>query len=311
MKLSDLKESILKGTLGSSMLIFVWEDSNFLAKQYIHEIARSRGQEIQYVGSFQEMVGISTNENVFGDEFGDDVLKVLSVDSFDEVASESMPKIENSIVVCSKIAKEAEQSYEAFPNMVVRFPKAEPWQAKDYMRNVCPGLRKESVDMLYEAVGGDLFRIDNELGKIACFPEDRQEGVLAEMSRNGAFSDISKLTIFNLTNALVKRDLPTVAKALKSLGSMDVDAIGLSTILHKNIKNIIDIQMNSKATPESLGMSVKQFKAVEYSCNKIPNHKLIEFLVFLDEFDFKLKSGGLDIPNESRICYIACKMMER
>lgn len=156
-----------------------------------------------------------------------------------------------------------------------------------------------------------MFRIDNELGKISCFPEDQQEDVLKRMIREGAFDDVSKMTIFNLTNAIVKRDFQKVSEALSGIGSMDVDAIGMSTILHKSIKNIIDIQMNNKATPDSLGMSVKQFKAIEYNCNKIPNKKLIEFLQFLDEFDFKLKGGCLDVPNESKICYMACKLMER
>lgn len=311
MNLRELKDSISKGTLGSPLLVFVWEGDCFLAKQYAEAIAKMRGQEIQYLSSFKEMVSLSENENVFGDDFGDNILKVLKVDAFDEIADEGIRNVENSIVICGKISKDSEDSFVKIGDFIVRFPKAEAWQAKDYMRQMAKGLSKGSVDMIYESVGGDLFRIENELVKISCFPEDKQEAVLRDMVRSGAFDDVSKLTIFNLTNAIVKRDLQTVAEALSRLGSMDVDAIGLSTILHRNIKNIIDIQMNSKATPESLGMSVKQFKAIEYSCNKIRNEKLIEFLKFLDEFDFKLKSGCLDIPNGSKIDYIACKLLER
>lgn len=311
MRLSELKDSIINNTLGDSLLIFIWEDNKFLASQYIHEIAKKRSQEIQFVDSFDELVGISANENVFGDDFGDNVLKVLDTDTFDELASEGMASIANSIIMCHKLAKEVAYSYESFPNLTINFAKEEPWQAKEYISAMCKGLSNESISRLYDLTNGDIFRIDNEIGKINCFPIEEQERVLSDMVSNGAFDDLAQTNIFNLTNAIVKKDLLTIGRILRNIKNMDVDAIGLSAILHKNIKNIIDIQMNSKATPESLGMSAKQFRAIEYSCGKISNPKLIELLKFLDELDFKLKSGALDLPNEDKIDYIVCKMLER
>ena len=312
MKLSELKTNILNNTLNNSLLIFVWTDTNFLAKQYVHEIAKVRGQDIQFVDNYLELVGISTNENVFGEEFGEGVLKVLSVDTFDELANDKLSSLENSIVICNKIAKEVEHSYENYPNLIVKFPKPESWQVKEYIKANCKGLSKESIETLYSITNGDIFRIDSELGKISCFPIDKQDELFRKMMSSGAYSDLTQMNIFNLVNAIIRRDMTTIGDALRNIKSIDVDAIGLTTILHNNIKNIIDIQMNSKATPEAIGISEKQFNVIKkYNCGRFSDNKLRELLLFLDEIDFKLKSGGLDISNDDKIDYIVCKMLER
>lgn len=309
MRLSELKEKIEKGSLGNSLLIFVWEGSSFLARQYLHEIAKRNGQTIQFVGSFDEILGMASNENVFGDDFGDNVLKAYSAESLDTEPSESFKSITNSIAICSKLAKR--EAWRGLEELVVEFPKPEEWQIKDYIKSRCQGLSDESVDRLYALSGGDINRVDNEMGKIGCFPQESQERLFKEMAASGAFSDVAQLTIFNLTNALIKRDMTTVGDALRGIKSMGVDAIGLASLLHRSIRNIIDIQMNPKATPESTGMSPKQFNAVRYSCGRIPNERLVELLMFLDSLDFKLKMGEFDIPEESKIDYIACNMLER
>lgn len=314
MKLSELKNDILTDLVlfPNHLYIFEYSDNDFLAKQYVHEIARIQGQDIQFVDSYQELVGISTNENVFGEDFGEKVLKVLVVDVFDELASDSMMSIENSIVVCNKIAKEVEHSYENYSNLIVKFPKPESWQIKEYIKTNCKGLSKESIENLYSITGGDIFRIDSEMGKISCFPIDKQDEIFRKMLSSGAYSDLTQLNIFNLVNAIIRRDMTTIGDVLRNIKKIDIEPIGLTTILHNNIKNIIDIQMNSKATPESIGISEKQFNVIKkYNCGRFSDDKLREFLLFLDEIDFKLKSGNLDIPNEDKVDYIVCKMMER
>lgn len=309
MRLSELKEKIGNGSLGNSLLIFVWDGNNFLARQYLHEIAKMHGQEIQFVDSFEDILGMASNENVFGDDFGDNILKALSTDTLDAEPSESFKSIPNSVVVCSKIAKR--EKWKGLEDLIVEFPKPEEWQVKDYIKSRCQGLSNESVDRLYALSGGDINRVDNEMGKICCFPQGSQERLFKEMAASGTFSDIAQLTIFNLVNALIKRDMTTIGDALRGIKSMDVDAIGLASLLHRNIKNIIDIQMNPKATPESTGMSPKQFNAVRYSCGRIPNERLVELLMLIDSLDFKLKMGEFDIPESSKIDYIACNMLER
>jgi len=312
MKLSELKNNILNNTLSNNLLIFTWKENNFLTSQYIHEIAKVRGQSIQFVDSFEELMGISSNENVFGEDFGEGVLKVLSVDVFDELANDSMVNIENSIIVCKEIAKEVKHSYENYPNLIVEFPKIESWQVKDYIRVNCKGLSKESIETLYSITNGDIFRIDSESGKISCFPIGKQDELFRKMLSSGAYSDLVQLNVFNLVNAVIKRDMTLVSDALRNINNIDIDAIGLSTILHNNIKNIIDIQMNSKATAEELGMSEKQFIVIKkYNCGKFSDGQLRKLLLFLDEIDFKLKSGKLDISNKDKVEYIVCKMLER
>lgn len=313
MKLSELKNEIEKGLVlfANHLYIFEYTDNDFLVKQYIHEIAKIKQQYIQFVDSFEELIDISSNENVFGEDFDEKVLKVLVVDTFDELANESMMSIKDSIVICNKIAKEVEHSYENFSSHLVKFPKLEPWQVKDYIKVNCKGLDKEYIDKLYDVTNGDIYRIENEIGKIGCFPMEKQKDLFKQLLCSDSYNDISRGNIFSFINAIIKRDMTSIGDFLRNIHTLNIDAIGLTTILHNNIKNIIDIQLNNKATPESLGMSLKQFKAIEYNCGKFSKEQLIKMLSFLNEIDFKLKSGGLDISNDDKIDYIVLKMLER
>ena len=91
--------------------------------------------------------------------------------------------------------------------------------------------------------------------------------------------------------------------------NIDIEGVGLVTILRKNVLNIMSIQMNAKATPESTGMTPKQFNAVRYSCGKIKDDKLIEMLQFLNSIDYRLKSGNLTLSNSRMIDYILCNVL--
>ena len=81
---------------------------------------------------------------------------------------------------------------------------------------------------------------------------------------------------------------------------IDIEAMGLVTILKKNIRNIIDVQMNPSATYVSTGMSPKQFASVKYNVGKFSNEQLIDLYEFLLDIDLSLKSGELQFSNNTK-----------
>ena len=128
-------------------------------------------------------------------------------------------------------------------------------------------------------------------------PDSQQMVVYEQMLDEGQFSDHTSLNIWDLTNSIIKRDKKVVVEALKVIDHMDVEPLGLVTTLYRGFKNVIDVQLNPKATAESTGMSSKQFYAVsKYNCNKYTKEELVKIFKLLTsiEYEFKFKSLEID-----------------
>ena len=289
--------------VSSDFKIFVWSDNSFLAYQYAREIAKVRGLAIKYVDSLDD--AIDSLDDAFSFEEPEDVLKVYSCQKFD--IPRDISSLNNIIVICQDITGDS--------SCVYKFPKLEDWQMVAFMKQQCPGLNDNEIKWLFDITASisknneNIFRLDNEAKKINCFSKDEQEQVFHELSDASGYCDLSPLTIFNFTNAILKKDTLSIKDVLRDIDSIDIEGTGLITILHKNFKQIIDIQLSRNATPESLGMSIKQFKAIEYNCGKFSSSSLINIFEFITGLDYKLKSGQLDIINQRLIDYIVCSVL--
>lgn len=300
-----LKESIECGVVKETYLqplIFVYADNSFLAHQYAREIAKKRNLTIRYIDSFDDF--LESLNYLFSFEADED-LTVYFCDKFE--CSADISSLKNVIIIC----KETSQKTNVF-----KFPKLESWQIKSYMSNNCPGLNSSEIDWLYDITTSltknneHIYRLDAEIKKISCFPEAEQEIIFKELSAEDGYSDLSSLTIFNLTNAVLKKDVKTVSRILSEIDSIDVEGVGLITLLHKNFKQVIDIQMSKNVSAQSMGITEKQFKAIEYNCGKYTSKELVRIFKFLTGLDAKLKSGNLELSNSRMIDYIICEVMK-
>ena len=300
-----LKDAIECHAVTSHFKLFKWEDNPFLAYQYAREIAKSKQLNIRYVDSLDDIIESLTSAFTFDDY--SDSLVIYACEEFECDQSIDLNALDNVIVICHKATLD--------DNNVYIFPKLEDWQIMAYMKSQCPGLKDQEIQWLFDITANlgknheNIYRLHNEMGKINCFPQDSQEDVFKALSDSGGYSDLSPLTIFNFTNAIMKKDKLTIMNVLEDIDSIDVEGVGLITILHKNFKQLIDIQLGKNVTPESLGMSVKQFKAIEYNCGKYSSSNLIRIFKFLTNLDYKLKSGELDIGNSKLIDYIVCSVL--
>ena len=99
--------------------------------------------------------------------------------------------------------------------------------------------------------------------------------------------------IFDITNALLQRD----KNKLKLIYQKDikVDAFAFMALLIKNFKQVIDIQLARNASAETLGMSGKQFWAIQkYNCNRYSREELIYIYKLLTSLDLQIKSGKIN-----------------
>lgn len=302
--IQELKKKIQQRSLPNSFLVLVYPDNNFLAKHYLEEIIKLRNKDRVYVESLN---GIRQGLNIF--ENDDSNIYVLNTQAL-KTTPTLFNEYQNVIVLCNDVEKDTEALLKASGDvLLVKLPKLQEWQILDYMRALCKGIDDAQLKWLYDTVGGDIYRLYNEVSKIAIFEPSVQSDVFNLINEDGGYSDLSSLNIYNFTNAIIKRDKKTIHSILKEISSIDVEGVGLSTILHKNFLNIINIQLNTKATPESLGMNENQFKAISYSLNKFTSTQLINIFDFITSLDIKLKSGNLQMSNEKLIDFIVCNVL--
>lgn len=297
MTIEELKEKLENNTLDKISFIFRLKDysSEFIVKQYINYIAENKGLEIKYISDLNEIgsSGFIVDDNLY----------IYKVDKIDEI---EVPN--NCIIICDKTKiKES-----------ILIPKLEPWQFVEYLQTKVPGMNKVDLDWLmtqYETTDSrvtqiNYFRLDNDMDKIAIFDPSVQSQVFDWLYKQGEYDTISNLTVFDLTNALIRKDRKTALEVLKVFEFIDsAPHVWILSILVKGIRNIIGIQTGINPTPETLGISDKQFYAIrKKNCGYYSLESLIKIYEMLTNLEYMYKFGGL--TQENLADYIVCKMME-
>lgn len=291
MKLSDLKDRINNKQPISFPLIFVNDGGDFLIDEYINAICNNLSLKPLHVNSIKEIEDVTSsmfynNDNLFIYEPEKDV--VVDMDRIGGV---------KVIIIYEKVPENKDLDYTIFP-------KLESWMVEDYAKVILPGLRKEESNWLCKICGYNINRVTLECEKISIFPKSNQGDIFSLINSENGYCDLSDMSIFNLSNAIIKRDIVGIKKVMTDIDYIDVEGTGLVTILLKQFLNIINVQLNNRATAQSLGMSEKQFRAIKYGCNIYSPKKLIDNYQFLNDIDRKLKGGYMEMDNKQLVMYI-------
>ena len=285
MTLMDLKKAIENNSISDAPLIFKYTDDKFLVNQYIKEIAKIRRLKISNISSIYD---ISQDDDLFDSE--PQFIYVCDCDTFSEDLQ--IDDI-NIIIICKNVAENVKVDY-------IEFSKPLNWQIEDFVKMRISGLDEVQIKWLCEISKYDIFRLDNECKKFEIFSPQEQKIIFDMINTDNGFSDMNSLTIFNFTNAIIKKDLATIKAVLSDLKNIDIEGSGLITIFSKQFRNIIDIQLNLKASAESLNMTSKQYNAIKYSCGKYSNQQLIDVYTFITDLDRRLKLGDYQFVSNTR-----------
>ena len=305
MNIIELKEKILNKSIDDSLLILTYSDNTFVADQYIDEISKIHNREKLIVPSLDQTQ--KTDDDIF--DKPETYLYVVKTDELSEhIFNPDLYK--NVIILTKKVTTEDKLN-------IVDIPKLQNWQIEDYMSALLPGLKKVEIQWLCMICNYNIYRLQNEADKIRLFPKASQEMIFETINNDNGYSDLTPFTVFTFTTAFLKRDLDKMAAILSDLITVDVEATGVVTILIKNIKNIIDIQLNPKATAQSLGMNYKQYMAIKSNCGIFSNDQLVNMYDFLTEIDSRLKAGELTLKdsvnhltvNNLLVDYLTCNLM--
>ena len=302
MNIEEFKKDILQHTVKPGLIIFENSDNSFVANQYIDEIAKQRHMPIEQIDDISELSGKSTD--IFGMASSASVLHIYRVKEFDAVIYDlSLIERNDLIIVCDKVL-----GGPRWDDKIVKIPRLEEWQIKDYLYSRVEGVDRKQLDWLQELCGNDIYRINEEIDKIVLFDKKDQNKMFSKFIDDNVFSDLSTYTIFNMSNAILNKDLVTLRKIWSEIDRIAVEALGMVTLLKNNIRNIIKIQLNSNPTAENTGMSSKQFYAVSRSCGRFTKDRLLEMFTMLTDVDKRLKNGTL--PADLILDYIVLNILK-
>ena len=202
--------------------------------------------------------------------------------------------------MCNSVDKD--KSLDIFNPYIVEMPKLEDWQIKDYVYSRADGISTHKLDWLISICNNDIYRLENELDKIELFNIKERDLLFDVFVDNGMFSDLSNLVVFDLTNAILQKDIKKVNTILEEIKNFDCEPLGVNTILVNSFRNIINIQLTQNPTAEKLGMKGNQFYALKKSCGYYSKEQLIKIYDIITSAEYKMKSG--EISNEQLIDYM-------
>lgn len=295
MTLSELKKFIINKTVPTEFMIFVAKDCPFLASQYLQAICDMSKSGYRKINSIyepqQSSLALLTSP--------EDMINILKVEVFDERAEE-YSQFENTIVVCDQIEKSIASTVEPY---VIKFPKLEEWQILDYAKSICSELDDSDLTWLIQMTDNNIERVTNELEKVALFPKNEQKAVFASI-RFDSQTDLYKLDLFTVVNALVEGDFTVLYDFIRYNGYEVIDPVVLANRAFTSLKNITLVTQNQGLTAEACGMSAGQFRFLTYKYHSLNLEALKAKLKFLADFDLKLKTSQLDLGKREMANYL-------
>ena len=294
-KLKKLKNDIVNKRISKEPMIFIYKGNKFLVEQYINAIADIKKAEKIYL---TESLEIPSESNSLFDNNINNYLYIKTTEKLSD-----FKYFENCIYVCKEIVDNRND----LKPYIYEFPELENKYILEYAKTRLKGLSNVEIEWLCNICGYNIYRIASEIDKIALFDKDMQEYIFQRINEDDGYSDLSMLNIYNFTSAIIKKDLKMIKDILEEFDRIDIEPTGVVTILKKNFRNIIDIQMNPKASPELLNMPEKQFKAIKYNCGRFTNEELVKIYELLTSIDIKLKTGLID--NKIIVDYLLSKIL--
>ena len=283
MTLQELKQALETNTFKPTTMILVSEDK-FIPLQYVEEMKKQ--YNVEYIDTLQELV--PAEDDIFGDstEISSDII-IFNTELVD-FSEEILFNKDNVVVIAKKIDKSSKKFY---GDMVIEVPKLAEWQIKDMVYSFGRGIDTKHLDWLIYNCNGDANRLYQEMTKVAIFNDKERKHLFEEMVGDGAFNDLSANTIFNFTNAVLKKDYQSLKIIYEEIDNIDVNDFGLLTILYNNFMNVINIQLGINPTAESLGMSYGQFNAIKHNCGYYSGNQLINIMKLISDMDRRIKTG--------------------
>lgn len=304
MTIESLKELIETNADLDSMYIFLNSENTFLSNQYIVEISKKKNLKIVYVEDLKAL--IPDKNDIFGVEeiIDSTCLYVYHQETFDFKDS-GLKELKNLIIVCDKIDDETKEIFDPY---IIKMPKLEEWMIKDYVYTIADGVDTVKLDWLIKVANNDIYRIENEIAKISIFPKVERNYIFDLLMEEDAFADLNNYHIFDLSTALLQKDLTKIAELIEDVKSWDCEPLGLQVLTSQNFRKVLQIQLSPKPDPDKLGLTSKQIWAIQkYNCGFYSRDQLVKIFDKVTYADYMMKNG--DLSNDKLVDYLILNIL--
>lgn len=302
MTLKDIKEQIENNKVTDKFIIFKGQHT-FVARQYISAICRLLNLPIEYVDDLNQIN--QPKLDVFGWGQTEPTLKLHNVDVF-EFTDYDLDNQAPLIIVCKKIETRTAETYKQY---IIELEELELWQIQDYLYSILDGVDKKLIDWLIKRCNSNIDRLQMEADKLLIFEPNERNIILNQMLEENAFSDTVDDNIYDFTDSIIKRDINRLGNIYKNINSIDIENIGVHTVLYKNFIKLVHVWLSANPSPQATGLSSKQI----YAISKLPkvwsHDSLINIIQFLTNIDYRVKTGELPV-NQLRD-YIVVNVLSR
>lgn len=288
MTLQELKQQIESKSMKDTFIIFKGKN-HFISNQYYRAIAEALSTGITYLEDLS-----SLNSDSFDIFFGgstDNNLRVFNVDTLDYY-NDSLLHEQRLVILCKNVEKSTQLLYK---DHIIEVDELEEWQIQDYLYSIANGLDTKYIDWLIKRCNGDIHRLQLEIDKLLIFDENERNIVFNMMVQENAFSDTTNDNIFDFTDAIVKRNTEKLKTIYEVIRSIDIEDIGVVTVLYKNFLKLVAVWLGNNPTPQSTGMSSKQIYAISRLPRVWTGEQLVHIMEFLTGIDYKIKTGALPV----------------
>lgn len=289
--LEQLKQEIEQQQQIALPLIFIFNSTSFVARQYVHAISENNHMDIQFVDSLEEIPPHNEQH---------DTIYVCSIESIK--AELYVP--DDTIILTEKILKEARKMLDP---VIVEFPALEQWQIIDYINVKCPGLDPNMTQWLVTAYNSNIDRIQTELDKLIAIPEKERSIIFEQMYQEGAFNTFSDQYHMRITQAVQNKDLEEVATILADPDRDCLEPLTISAFIQNNFKKLMKVWLSSNPTQETTGLSSKQIYAINKLPRKYTREQLVAGFQLVSGVERRVKEG--ELPINIVIDYLIIKLL--
>lgn len=279
--LEQLKNLLEQNKNAPLPLVFVYSDTPFIAEQYIRRMSKIYNKEIVYVSTPQD--------SIFG--VVEDTLTVMFTDELHDIP------VSVDIIVAKKVVGKIDH---------IEIPKIDPLWVKDYLFSCLDGVTKGELENFFVNSKGNIYRIDQEIQKLKNFSKKEKSSLFYKMIETGQFDDMTSKTVFDLTNAILKKDKNSLSELICKLKYIECDPVGVSAILYQNLKRYIQVWMSNNPTEENTGLKRNVIYAIRNQPKVFSKEQLLQAFQFVCGVDKGIKTGSLD--TSWLVDYMICKI---
>lgn len=299
MELWELKQKVVEKNL-PNLLVFIAEEPT-LTNTYIDQISKSFNNKYNSMESVIAYLNFQSQKNIFRQDINMTVIRGDKDIVADEAVWSRLEKISNLLILVyynkSDISKKI---WDKYKDNIVIFEKMSKEVLKGTLsfsiKNANIKLDEVYIDWLIDACNEDYGRCLSELDKLLIFKDSpvNHQDLFRQFVKDGSIHvDISDC-IFDYSNAFIERKVKDVYKIYEDLKQTeDVPFVALK-VLQNSFRNLLAFQTAGNPTPESCGVSEKQFKALRYKPKKYSPAELRRILILISEIDRNIKLGLIE-----------------